>query len=72
MGGTAHDLGQIPKAIEAMVPSHMEEKLRSLAAWCRQKGHTTKHRELADALRRMADASEKWAAEVSANKRKEK
>ncbi len=55
-----------------MVPSHMEEKLRSLAAWCRQKGHTTKHRELADALRRMADASEKWAAEVSANKRKEK
>jgi len=50
----------------------MEEKLRALAAWCRKQNETTKHPLLADALLRMAQETEKWAAELSANKRDKK
>jgi hypothetical protein len=41
-----------------------ERKLHALAAWCRRQIKSTTNPIVADALRKVADTSEKWAAEL--------
>ena len=48
-----------------------EQKILALAAWCRRQIETTSDPSIADALRKMAEELEKWAAELRRRKGEE-